>query len=233
MQHVPEEDNLALSQMACGQIKRYIIEHSLQPGEKLPTERKLAELLGVSRPVIREALSHLETLGLLEKHQGRGIFIKEQNLSRLFQEMMFLANDDPRQQNGLSEFRYILEQAAILQAIGKCEEEDYSPLRETIQQAQQAATNEEFRQLDAAFHRQLVQLARNPFLTQLTEVIAHYFATLKEDELNLKLSPNNRAQTLAEHSKLLDLMQAGDRIQSLALIEIHLHHAPRTDDLPY
>ena len=58
------------------EILNNIMEGTLQPGEKLPTEREFAEMFRVGRSTIREAVSALAVIGYLEVVQGRGIFLK-------------------------------------------------------------------------------------------------------------------------------------------------------------
>lgn len=58
------------------QIKTLIKESKIEPGEQLPPERKFAEMLGVGRPTLREALNHLEARGFLEIRKRQGVFVK-------------------------------------------------------------------------------------------------------------------------------------------------------------
>ncbi|MDY0405348.1 GntR family transcriptional regulator [Virgibacillus sp. 179-BFC.A HS] len=57
------------------EIRTYIEEHHLQPGDKLPSERELAEKLDAGRSSIREALRAMELLGLIETRRGEGTFL--------------------------------------------------------------------------------------------------------------------------------------------------------------
>src|SRR5205807_6927538 len=58
------------------QLERLILK-KLQPGDKLPSERELAEMLGVSRSSIRDAIRSLELVGLVEPRQGAGTIVRE------------------------------------------------------------------------------------------------------------------------------------------------------------
>src|SRR5581483_6773716 len=59
-----------------GDIERLIEERGLQPGDRLPSERELARLLGVSRPSLREAIKMLEAVGRVRVHHGTGCWIE-------------------------------------------------------------------------------------------------------------------------------------------------------------
>ena len=52
------------------QVRAYIIQHNLQPGDLLPTEQALVEMLGVSRNVLREAIKSMELMGLVSARRG-------------------------------------------------------------------------------------------------------------------------------------------------------------------
>lgn len=217
-----EEDPKSLPLVAIDRIKEYIISQGLLPGDRLPAERRLAEMLGVSRPVVREALSHLATLGLIEKHQGRGLFIREQNLSRLFQEMMFITSNDREKLQHLLDFRTMLEQAAILQIAGRLADEQIDALARIVKQAETAESAAEFARLDLDFHRKLVSFSPNPYLVQLADVIDNYFAAIEPDAQRTLALKENRQTTLAVHCRLVDLLQGGQRMEAFALISEHL-----------
>lgn len=78
---MPDLPNLArpsIKDLTLKQLKRYIVSGVVQPGQRLPPERELAERLGVGRSSIREALKVLEAVGLIEARVGEGTFISEQ-----------------------------------------------------------------------------------------------------------------------------------------------------------
>lgn len=58
------------------QLKAYIEENQLSPGDKLPSERELSEQLGVGRSSIREAFRAMELLGLIETRRGEGTYMR-------------------------------------------------------------------------------------------------------------------------------------------------------------
>ncbi|HOQ63999.1 MAG TPA: GntR family transcriptional regulator, partial [Clostridia bacterium] len=58
------------------QVRAYILQNNLQPGDLLPTEQALVEMLGVSRNVLREAIKSMELLGMVSAQPGRGTTLK-------------------------------------------------------------------------------------------------------------------------------------------------------------
>jgi DNA-binding FadR family transcriptional regulator len=214
----PQPTERKLTQITVDRIKEYIVRNKLKPGDRLPTERSLAEQLAVSRPVVREALSHLVTLGLVDKRQGQGLFIKQQNMSRLFQEMMLITHDDREKMHQLLEFRAMLEQAAILKLSGRIGEDDRNVLLDIIDQAERAESDKDFTHQDLAFHRKLVKLADNPYLLELVTVIDNYFALIEDTSLTAEA----KRTTLDVHRRLVAMLAEGDRYGALELMHRHL-----------
>src|SRR5690606_18479134 len=102
-------------------------------------------------------------------------FLREQNLSDLFREMMFISSNDTEKLQQVLEFRTILEQSALLQIIGRLTDEEIQSLRNIIKQAEAADSSKEFARLDLEFHRKLVSFCPNPYLVKLADVIDNYF----------------------------------------------------------
>ena len=72
----PIEKNVKISYKVVEQFKKLIAEGKLQPGQRLPTEKELAETLRVSRPTLREALTVLEAIGYIEIRPREGSFVR-------------------------------------------------------------------------------------------------------------------------------------------------------------
>lgn len=222
MKPLAQDEYRMLSQMACDKIRGYIADNRLIAGDRLPTERDLAEQLEVSRPVIREALGTLEALGLIVKRQGKGIFLKDPNFSALFQEMMGVWQQDETSVEQLLQFRIMLEQASVESIIEQAEAADFERLYALIDQSEQeTVTLSEFIKLDYLFHRELLSLTRNPLFSQLTDVINKYFhwieaIKLKDGDL---LGKDN---TIRQHRDIVRSMQAKDKEEAVQLLRIHL-----------
>ena len=66
-----------LYEMVAEEVRRFIVDSKLQPGDKLPSERELCERLDVGRTSLREALRFLQMIGLIETRVGRGVYVQE------------------------------------------------------------------------------------------------------------------------------------------------------------
>jgi GntR family transcriptional repressor for pyruvate dehydrogenase complex len=85
-----------ISEEIVTQIKVLISDGQLKPGERVPSERELAALLGVSRPSVREAIMVLEAMGLVESRQGGGTFVRSLTETSLADPLSSMVGNNPR-----------------------------------------------------------------------------------------------------------------------------------------
>ena len=71
----PIEENVSVYKKVVAQIQEMILHGELKKGDRLPPERQLAEMLGVGRPALKQAISALEVLGIIRSRQGDGNYI--------------------------------------------------------------------------------------------------------------------------------------------------------------
>lgn len=79
-----------------GQLKTKIVSGELKPGDKLPTEMELCELYNVSRTSVRQALTNLSSLDLVEAKTGGGTFVKKADSSKIMDKLMLYTFLDER-----------------------------------------------------------------------------------------------------------------------------------------
>src|SRR5215467_15022936 len=97
------------------QIERLVLT-KLQPGDKLPSERELAEMLGVSRSSIRDAIRSLELVGLVEPRQGAGTVVRKISGDVLVTPLASILAHKKQLVGELLEFRKMLEPALAARA---------------------------------------------------------------------------------------------------------------------
>lgn len=87
-----------LTSQVAESVRSYITDNGLRPGDRLPAERELTEMLGVSRNILREALKGLAAIGLIEARQGDGTFVSGVDYSSLIQQaaMGIAGSEDDR-----------------------------------------------------------------------------------------------------------------------------------------
>jgi len=148
-------------------LSREIDKGTLSPGERLPSEVELSKRFGVSRSVIREALSQLRYEGLLDSHQGKGIVVVGAAGRRSFR----LDAAEKLSQNDLAqlyELRAILESEAAALASRRGTEEDLNRLRIGLDGMAQAVSEDtDGTNSDLDFHRGIAEASGNRQLNDL------------------------------------------------------------------
>lgn len=151
------------------QLEEMINRDNLQPGHRLPAERKLAEQLGISRPSLREAIQMLTSKGLLYSQQGGGTFIKDTvaNDTNDNDPMLTLFRENPEYRFDVLEIRHALEGNAAFYAALRATDEDKQNIREKFEaMINLHGSNDPMDEAraDAAFHLSIVEASHNMVL---------------------------------------------------------------------
>ncbi|MBX8936974.1 FadR/GntR family transcriptional regulator [Enterococcus gilvus] len=146
--------NRSLVNETIQQLENYIQQNELTIGDKLPVEKELAEIFGVGRSTLREAVKILVFSNVLEVKQGSGTFVKNGSIGE------FSTGD-------LLRARSMIEGQAVLLATVHQSEKDLLRLKEVLFQRNhllEAGKFSEYIEADLAFHQQIVAMSQNPFL---------------------------------------------------------------------
>lgn len=122
-----------LSDVIAEKLRGWLLDGDLQAGQRLPSERELAEQFAVSRPSLREAIQKLEAQGLLCRKQGGGTFVAPQLAPSLSDPLLQLLAAEPESQFDLLEFRHALEGMAAFYAALRGTEEELQTLQQKLQ----------------------------------------------------------------------------------------------------
>lgn len=153
-----------LSHSVVRQVEQLILHGVLRPGERLPSERELAERLGVSRPSLREALADLQEKGLLTARAGAGIFVAEVLGSAFSPALMQMFSSHADAVFDYLDFRTDLEGMAAERAARMGSDTDLKVIDTVFQKMAAAATKrsaKEEAQLDAQFHMSICEASHN------------------------------------------------------------------------
>ena len=167
-------------------IKQEITAGRLQVGSKLPPERTMAEMLGVSRNSVREAVRVLEIMGTTVSVQGAGHFIASNFESAMVETlslMFVLKKLDFRQ---ISQLRYALELKSFTLAVNHATEQDLADLREILSQLDMGLKEEEENVLlDKRLHYSIARASGNQLFVEilqaLSDVMDRFIADLRRD----------------------------------------------------
>lgn len=159
------------------QVKKLIIDGKLQPGDKLLSERELAEKLGVSRASVREAFSALEIMGIITIRPGEGSFVRQVSYEGMLEPLSFLLQVDIDNVMQLLEVRKILEVESATLAATRATPEDIDSIRRALNNMVDEVNIGEVGDLaDAEFHFAVVTAAHNPILITLINTISDLMA---------------------------------------------------------
>ncbi|BDZ54354.1 FadR/GntR family transcriptional regulator [Agromyces marinus] len=161
-------------------IKDMLTRGELQPGSRLPIEKELAALLGVSRGSLREGVRALATLGVLETRQGDGTYVTALDPAALLSPLGFLADlQQPAHAADLLAVRRVLEAESVSLAATRITDEQLTGLEailarvdRTLEDEDEDALDlEEFINADTEFHRAIAAASGNPPLAALVDAL--------------------------------------------------------------
>ena len=217
-----------LSEQLADALAVSIREGQLPVGQRLPTEGKLAERFGVSRTVVREALSRLKMQGLIESRQGSGAFVMRREAST--QTPLVLATDgsvDAVIQ--MVEVRRALEAESAALAAARRTPQDIKQIKATIQTLQRAvASGGDGVAEDVAFHTAIATAARNPFLLATLAYLNQFLLdATRVTRANEATRADFAQQVRDEHALIVQAIEAGDPNAARLAGATHMVNAAR------
>lgn len=208
------------------QIRGMIMGGILKPGDRLPSERNMMDMLQRSRPTIREALRMLENAGLVRIIPGGGATVMEPSASTVEQPLESMLTLSSISGTELLEFRLLNEVAIAGWAAERRDQSDMDALQQCLKDARAAVRREDtFFELDIRFHALIAVAARNRLAGIIDKVIHQMVSNIlitayrkKDKEHRLMMC---RA-ILSTHEKLLAAIRAGDADAARELMRGHL-----------
>jgi GntR family transcriptional repressor for pyruvate dehydrogenase complex len=171
-----------LSRGVVDQFREMLALGRLVPGQRLPNERELAEMFGVSRNSIREALRQLEMLTIVESRRGDGTYVRELDVVGLMAPFGAVIASSATAMADVLEFRRAFEPEVAALAARKLEDDGQVALRDALDEFDRAMEAGGAEEADVAFHFAIAQISRNAVVVgvqrALMEVMAHFRAHL-------------------------------------------------------
>lgn len=218
----------SLAQAVVAGVKSRILDGSLAPGSKLPSEAQLSEEYAVSRTVVREAVTRLRAEGMVETFQGSGSFV--------------LAMPDPTSFTveasairthadvlAMIDFRLGIESEAAYLAAMHRTSDGADEVRAALA-AFSTAGPEEAVEADFAFHRAVAAASGNRFYLELLDSIGPMMIMLPRTRLPEEFSHTDAAhveRVRREHDNVAAAVIAGDAETARAAMRVHLGNTRR------
>ncbi|WP_024615802.1 FadR/GntR family transcriptional regulator [Clostridium sp. Ade.TY] len=203
-------------------IKNMVENGELKMGEKLPTERAMAEELNVSRASIREAIRSLEVIGLVECKQGAGNYIRK-DFSKILLEplsMMFMLKQGSAMD--IYELREVLELSTIMLSAKRISKEDLEKLKNLIKMFKESDIESNNVIIDKEFHYTIVRAANNQLITNLLNVVSQLMDKFITDlRKNILESNENKEKLLELHEKIYFALEEKDDYKAYTALKDH------------
>jgi len=194
--------NTTMADVVEVRLREYLKKKSFLPGDPLPKEQELAEALGISRNILREALSRLKMLGMIESKKKRGMVLAKPDILGAFEKVLDPMIIDKDTLQDIFELRLVLEMGlADLLYIRKTDE----AIKELEKIAKEEETDTSFRvQNEIAFHGKLYEMTGNDTLKRFQIMLLPIFAyvtTQEEKPIRGKVSHKGLVKILKNGTK--------------------------------
>lgn len=219
-------------------IEQRVVAGELKAGDRLPPERELAPVLGVSRSALREALRVLETIGVLVAQSGRGpdagariVRNPDDALGRLLRLHVALGSYSLQD---VLEARVTLERHSFEAAAGNAPVEDIEEAERILHRMRAPGVEvEEFSDLDTRFHVLIARASGNQLISTLTAAVRESVRPMILRALEAAEDWPATADALNdEHAEMLRLLRAGEGVRAADVAEKHIRgfHGGLVDD---
>jgi GntR family transcriptional regulator, transcriptional repressor for pyruvate dehydrogenase complex len=200
----------------------FFVERNYEPGERVPSERELAERFKTGRGVVREALAYLEALRVIERRAKSGIYMSGDAASvealALFAEMGIpLKLEEVRQSN---EMRRIHEITAARLACERALLGNFDRMRAVLGASEtRIAKGEPIDLEDRDFHLEIVNATQNNVFYRIVRIF--YMMTAERRRIYFQ-RPERCRESHAEHERIFDAIARRDAVEAMELMDAHL-----------
>jgi GntR family transcriptional repressor for pyruvate dehydrogenase complex len=203
------------------QIQQLIAKKKLKAGDKLPSQRDLAEQLGVGRPAIREALKRLEAMGIVKVQHGKSSTIEKIDLSTIMGNVSSLLELAPIDVLQLLEAKEIIEFKCSELASQRATEKDLTEMKGYLEEMEKNKSNPKVHaEADYLFHFTIVKAAGNPFIIEIMKVLGKMIEKAIE-ETAIEDDSIGRERAMRYHRSLYRAIRQQDRKKAAEVLHKH------------
>lgn len=202
-----------------------ISARGLKPGESFAREADLEKALGVSRPVLREAVSRLRALGLLDSRQCKGLIVARPDPVELFGQAFQSVVVDAIDLAELAELRYTLEIGSVDLAARRATAEQLTGLvalaEEFAQRFAATASDRSLDDIERDFHRTILDASHSSMLIRMHRIIAAYFQRCARERTDWDIQGSSE-KAVWEHRAIAQALAERNVERARALLTGHL-----------
>ena len=212
--------NAGVAQQVVDRILDLVRTGMLRAGDRLPSERELIDIFGISRPSLREALRALSILGVVDSRHGGGAFVTDLEARTLLAPLDFFLSLSETNLADAFEARRTVEIAIVRRAAAEATPEDVDELRGMLAaHAKLFADPVGFRILDSRFHARLSATAGNVVLERLAYALYNMGLDIRRRATE---DPALIRRSLEEHTAIVRAIAAGDPDAAALAMAAHL-----------
>jgi GntR family transcriptional repressor for pyruvate dehydrogenase complex len=215
----------AIGHQVVARILELIRTGSLRAGDRLPPERELIEIFGISRPSLREALRALSTLGVIKALQGGGAYVSDLDARTLLAPLDFYLSLTKANFADAFDSRRVVEIEIVRRAAAKATGADIGDLSDIIEA--HATIKDDpvgFRILDTMFHEKLSAIAGNAVLERIAYALYNLGLDFQNFDKRARSEPNLISQSASDHAAIAAAIAARDPDGAARAMSEHIHN---------
>ena len=218
----PPIDRKSLAEIVSQRILEMVTSGALKQGDQLPPERNLADMFGVSRPSVREAIRGLSLLGVIDSRQGGGAFVSKLDGDAILGPIRFFLSLEDMNIRELYDARSLVEGDMARRAATNISDAQLVELENVLHDQRDTMNDPRaFRVSDFRFHETIWIGSGNAFLKRIGESL-HSLGL--EFRRRISENPNVLKQSLSDHRVILDALRARDPETAAAAAKRHMHN---------
>lgn len=212
-----------ISDQVFDQLRELIFRGEFKAGDKILTERELAEAFGVSRTSVRDAINKLVVMGLLDQKQGQGTFVRLPD-SREKSILATMVESQDASISDLLEVRMGLECNAAAMAATRSVEKDFQFMQKSIEEMQKEVKSGRLgSEADASFHMAIAYATKNPLQVFIMKNFYDYlFTGIKVNLEGLYEEPGNIDIILEQHKTIYQAIRKRNPEAAYRAMKLHI-----------
>lgn len=225
MQNLPlssKPERLSLFDSTVTELEEMLYGNQYKPGDKIPSERELCDLIGVSRTVLRESLRILEYRGLITVFPGKGAYVRKPTIENNMFNIYGMMRLDKMSFEHYVEMRQVLEPNIARLAAQKSDEHTITILEEELRNMVEYLSKgerEKYILCDQNFHMQLALVTENPMLMTVQHIIIKGFVQVHG---YIHFMTGSTDLAMVRHNEIFNAVKNGDPQMAYQAMELHV-----------
>lgn len=204
-------------------LATWLTDYGAVPGDRLPPERDLSQRLGISRGELRKAMMTLETEGYVERHVGRGTYLRAMSSHDANSERLVRRLGDMTSPHHAMMARLSLEPEIAGHAAIHATPRHLNAARGLADAMRDAENWAQYEELDARLHELIATATGNPLLVELHQIVNAVRLSVVWSKLELpEVGPPADYHSFAEHDAIITALEKRDRLAARSAMRTHL-----------